>query len=448
MKNDLDSREESPQNKIGNSPKNALYAARLPSETFTSIRPNNQYFHLPSKSIPIKVGAFTPPNNVASPKNRTSFIFNERGTSPISRKSAKDERSPLNRHKNAQKIDEMMNEKSKSPKNTLFVQYKQMKSNSPSNGQDLSPNSNSRRRRFGKVFAFVEENTEQVDSNFDFTNIKIKFPPWVINPAGLFINIWNFCILFTMIVILFVYSIRLCFELDVDDNFSWGYSWLPFDIVIDLLCATDIVVNFLTAVTNEAGILITSKKAIANNYSKKYFITDVLGLFQINPIVFQLPHVQYGVRGFNNSYYIAWRFIRLIKLVKLRKFFHLLETCLQHLKVKFENISLIKFLVEFIMVVHFTACFWGLLGEVELRDSWIDVEQNRYDSISSKYIETLYFSFTVILTVGYGNITANNTLERSMLIILMFFGVILYAYIIGSLSRFFARTRRHQITKK
>ena len=52
---------------------------------------------------------------------------------------------------------------------------------------------------------------------------------------------------------------------------------------------------------------------------------------------------------------------------------------------------------------------------------------------------SIYFSLTVLLTVGYGNIKGNNTIERLILCIWIFFSVILYAYIIGSLSTLFAK---------
>jgi len=50
------------------------------------------------------------------------------------------------------------------------------------------------------------------------------------------------------------------------------------------------------------------------------------------------------------------------------------------------------------------------------------------------YITSFYFTVTTIVTVGYGDITAQNTGERIICILLMIVGVIAFSFATGSLS--------------
>ena len=50
------------------------------------------------------------------------------------------------------------------------------------------------------------------------------------------------------------------------------------------------------------------------------------------------------------------------------------------------------------------------------------------------YITSIYFTVTTITTVGYGDITGVNTLERAVSIIIMIIGVVSFSFATGSLS--------------
>lgn len=53
---------------------------------------------------------------------------------------------------------------------------------------------------------------------------------------------------------------------------------------------------------------------------------------------------------------------------------------------------------------------------------------------SDLYITSFYFTVTTIVTVGYGDIVAVNSFERSVAILLMLIGVISFSFATGSLS--------------
>jgi uncharacterized PurR-regulated membrane protein YhhQ (DUF165 family) len=50
------------------------------------------------------------------------------------------------------------------------------------------------------------------------------------------------------------------------------------------------------------------------------------------------------------------------------------------------------------------------------------------------YCTSLYFTVTTITTVGYGDLHAENVLERGISILIMIIGVISFSFATGSLS--------------
>jgi len=50
------------------------------------------------------------------------------------------------------------------------------------------------------------------------------------------------------------------------------------------------------------------------------------------------------------------------------------------------------------------------------------------------YMASLYFIITTMTTVGYGDISGHNTLERTVSIFMMLIGVMSFTFITGSLA--------------
>jgi len=50
------------------------------------------------------------------------------------------------------------------------------------------------------------------------------------------------------------------------------------------------------------------------------------------------------------------------------------------------------------------------------------------------YITSFYFTVTTIMTVGYGDITANSSIEKVICIMLMLIGVVAFSYANNAIS--------------
>ena len=95
--------------------------------------------------------------------------------------------------------------------------------------------------------------------------------------------------------------------------------------------------------------------------------------------------------------------------------------------------KLITVLISVLFIVHFVACLWYAIAELNdfESDTWVVRMDIMYDSIAKKYSTSMYWAFQTLTTVGYGDVRAVRNDERIIAIIWMVFGVGFYAYIIG-----------------
>jgi voltage-gated potassium channel Kch len=74
----------------------------------------------------------------------------------------------------------------------------------------------------------------------------------------------------------------------------------------------------------------------------------------------------------------------------------------------------------------------------EGKNNWIYRYKYQDAPNSEIYISSLYFIVTTLVTVGYGDITAINSYEKVMCIILMILGVVSFSIMTGALSSIIA----------
>ena len=145
---------------------------------------------------------------------------------------------------------------------------------------------------------------------------------------------------------------------------------------------------------------------------------------------------------------------RLYKLVRMFKLFRILKIVKDRAKIlsylnEFLKIGLglerlFFFVIVSVIIIHVIACIWVITsqmadllygsedGSESNYESWRDSFQDLTDN--ALYLTSIYFSVTTITTVGYGDITGSNTLERGVSVIVMMIGVIGFSFATGALS--------------
>jgi hypothetical protein len=100
--------------------------------------------------------------------------------------------------------------------------------------------------------------------------------------------------------------------------------------------------------------------------------------------------------------------------------------------------KLVGVILAIVFIVHVVACLWHWICDIDgyTPDTWIV----RYGFLDKELIEkyqiSVYWAFTTLTTVGYGDISALTYNEKVVSIMLMVFGCAVYSYLIGNLQGF------------
>jgi voltage-gated potassium channel len=134
------------------------------------------------------------------------------------------------------------------------------------------------------------------------------------------------------------------------------------------------------------------------------------------------------------------RILRLLRVLRLHRIFIRLE---ENIASETMNI-LIKFLKLIILITfiaHWIACFFFVVGDSELPnpECWLVTNGIDQADVNTKYIFALYWAFTTMTTVGYGDIHPNTPKERALTLFTMLISCVVYAYTIGSIGNLVSR---------
>ncbi|KTF99882.1 hypothetical protein cypCar_00014633, partial [Cyprinus carpio] len=120
----------------------------------------------------------------------------------------------------------------------------------------------------------------------------------------------------------------------------------------------------------------------------------------------------------------------------------------------------------FALIAHWLACIWYAIGNVEKpylehKIGWLDnlevslgkrcnsSEHCSGPSIKDKYVTALYFTFSSLTSVGFGNVSPNTNSEKIFSICVMLIGSLMYASIFGNVSaiiqRLYSGTARYHM---
>eukprot|EP00441_Pelagodinium_beii_P046607 CAMPEP_0197622410 /NCGR_PEP_ID=MMETSP1338-20131121/2738_1 /TAXON_ID=43686 ORGANISM="Pelagodinium beii, Strain RCC1491" /NCGR_SAMPLE_ID=MMETSP1338 /ASSEMBLY_ACC=CAM_ASM_000754 /LENGTH=1330 /DNA_ID=CAMNT_0043192143 /DNA_START=124 /DNA_END=4116 /DNA_ORIENTATION=- len=241
------------------------------------------------------------------------------------------------------------------------------------------------------------------------------------------------------------------------------------DVFVDIMFACDMVFNFRTALIDNDGITDTIPCNIARAYIRGWFLIDLGSTFPVD----RIAEIALGDSGDLRALKMI-RMVRLVRLLKLARMLKMgkiaqkMEDLLDLSPLALKCLNLGGTLTFF---SHFLGCFWfyvsthndvsatnecesGKLGcdaslppttwwkEINLHD---DVE----DSKTHQYIAAVYWAFTTMTTVGYGDIHPRSDGERIYAIVAMIFGATMFGYIIGSIAALAGQERGIEaVTKK
>jgi len=219
--------------------------------------------------------------------------------------------------------------------------------------------------------------------------------------------------------------------------------------------AGDTVIRFLRArreSTRDGVVLVTHLPEIASLYVRtKMFIIDVVSALPLTVICF-LSGVSMATSHTGHIVSI----LRMLRMLKFARVHDMLFRIHEITGWSVTCVNIFQFAVMSMMVLHWIACLWASMGMIEWdgdsytgTKSWMTKARRSYSFLEFQddqdlYLMSLYWSVTVLSSVGFGDITPQAKGEFFWAIICMCIGGTVWAYVVGSVCGMAASIDKHR----
>ena len=129
-------------------------------------------------------------------------------------------------------------------------------------------------------------------------------------------------------------------------------------------------------------------------------------------IITGFPFNSFQLIFYNNQYIIAFSILKVFRVIKYFSLDSIIvEKIIKDFSISTRIERILIFFVNFILLSHCFSCFWIFLASLDENYNWI-IYMNRFQSDLSIYVSSLYFIWTTVFTIGYGDILSQNIYER------------------------------------
>ncbi|XP_022609739.1 potassium voltage-gated channel subfamily H member 2 [Seriola dumerili] len=265
---------------------------------------------------------------------------------------------------------------------------------------------------------------------------------WTVLHYSPFKAVWDWLILLLVIYTAILTPYSAAFLLNDQEEAamqSCGYSCSPLnvvDLIVDIMFIIDILINFRTTYVNTNDEVVSHPVRIAVHYFKGWFLIDMVAAIPFDLLIYRNGEETTTLIGLLKT-------ARLLRLVRVaRKLDRYSE---------YGAAVLFLLMCTFALIAHWLACIWYAIGSVERNGSigWLhtlgDQLGKHYNdsipgpSIKDKYVTALYFTFSSLTSVGFGNVSPNTNSEKIFSICVMLIGSLMYASIFGNVSAIIQR---------
>ncbi|XP_041804802.1 potassium voltage-gated channel subfamily H member 2-like [Chelmon rostratus] len=273
-----------------------------------------------------------------------------------------------------------------------------------------------------------------------------RIQKWTILHYSPFKAVWDWVILLLVIYTAIFTPYSATFLLSDQEEAAMqtcGYSCSPLnvvDLIVDIMFIVDIIINFRTTYVNSNDEVVSQSSRIAVHYFKGWFLIDMVAAIPFDLLIYRSGEETTTLIGLLKT-------ARLLRLVRVaRKLDRYSE---------YGAAVLFLLMCTFALIAHWLACIWYAIGNVERSTSagigWLgtlgdqlgkpynDSITGSGPSIRDKYVTALYFTFSSLTSVGFGNVSPNTNSEKIFSICVMLIGALMYASIFGNVSAIIQR---------
>uniref|UniRef100_H2Z0V3 Cyclic nucleotide-binding domain-containing protein n=1 Tax=Ciona savignyi TaxID=51511 RepID=H2Z0V3_CIOSA len=303
---------------------------------------------------------------------------------------------------------------------------------------------------------------------------------WTILHYSLFKAVWDWLILILVIYTAIFTPFTAAFlrhevkpEAEVPQQ---GYNFTePLNVIeflVDIFFVIDILINFRTTYVNKNDEVVSKPGKIAIHYFKGWFLIDLVAavpfdLLVANPSSLDVVSIILYLY-LNNLYHITkisqTTLIGLLKTARLLRLVRVARKLDRYSE--FGAAVLFLLMCTFVLIAHWLACIWYAIGNMErphlkednIGTCWLDnlgtqlhkpyinsykngtmVASFNGPTTKDKYVTALYFTFSSLTSVGFGNVSPNTNNEKIFSICVMLIGALMYASIFGNVSAIIQR---------
>lgn len=246
----------------------------------------------------------------------------------------------------------------------------------------------------------------------------------VLLPSSPFLMYWDILVFIGLVVTGILLPVTALLDsLDVQTSIGYG-------LILSALFILDTSLHFFRAAkvpTREGVALVTYLPDLCRMYINGLFFVDALSACPFAVLVL--------IDKSSKPLLVIRTCMPLLRFVRVPR----LMVRLQDLtRWSFQIINILEFFLISFLVLHWIACFWASLGSSTSK-SWLGAAKTSHPFLESDdgsgtslYIVSLYWSVTVLTSVGFGDITPQGWFEFVCATICMAIGGGVWAFVVGS----------------
>ena len=271
------------------------------------------------------------------------------------------------------------------------------------------------------------------------TKLQDTKPVYVISPDSILIKLWKIilgiCLAYT--------TIFEAYSLAFINREIWDV-WTVIAVILDIVFFIDFLRLFFTAYKKQDGSVETRLLNIWKEYAMGWMLLDMFGAIPFgiidavegSELEDDVEEYSFWKIGKIPKVYMILRLLRLLKMIKGYLSGDVADFLTNYCKLNPPEAKLVLFVTVVTTCIHVIACIFYFAARVQglSEFTWVYSYTIDHKPDDTKYLCSVYWAITTLATIGYGDITPKNDLERCICIVWMIFGVGFYSYTIGSLS--------------
>ena len=276
-----------------------------------------------------------------------------------------------------------------------------------------------------------------------------RFQKVYIKPDTPLLTTWECTVVVLVLYNAFALPYRLAFDRNHDIN-----ALTTLDTLSDVFFWIDMLLNFFIAFRDPWGVLVTNRRKIAFNYLQGWFWIDFPACFP-----FELLSSSDDI-----SITSALKMARLLRVSKIARVLR------QKLGNYADASRMLRILGQIILACHLIGCAWYFIGDVGKAQgsrcvlfptsrvqiavntgstehmsqfcSWLAIHglDRPEASTSSRYLKSIYYSVTLLTSVGYGDIVPVTATECIFTALVTVVGAGIYATVFSNFVSYVSRS--------